>query len=109
MVQDLSPLQGMPLVTLTLRGCPVRDLTPLAGMPINSLDLVACNELSDLTPLAGIPLKDIGLAPANFTNDSLAVLRQCKTLQTVIVGLRGQDQYTARDFWQKFDAGEFKP
>lgn len=57
-LSDLSPLAGMQLVTLYIRGVPVSDLSPLRGLPLESL---TCGQtkLTDLTPLAGLPLKKL--------------------------------------------------
>ncbi len=61
-VQELSPLQGMPLAELHLNACKrVRDLTPLQGMKLTKLDLGACGQVSDLTPLHGMPLTWLSL------------------------------------------------
>jgi serine/threonine protein kinase len=59
-IQDLTPLQGMPLTWLELAGCSqVRDLSPLKGMPLSELDLMFCPEISDLKPLQGMPLTSL--------------------------------------------------
>ncbi|OAI41499.1 hypothetical protein AYO40_00250 [Planctomycetaceae bacterium SCGC AG-212-D15] len=56
-VTDLSPLKGMPLVSLNIVGCDqVRDLTPLQGMPLASLDAFQCHSIRDLSPLKDVPL-----------------------------------------------------
>jgi hypothetical protein len=61
-VRDLTPLQGMPLTILDLAGCgQVHDLTPLQGMPLTSLQLSGCGQLRDLTPLRGMHLKELRL------------------------------------------------
>ena len=55
-VEDLTPLQGMPLTALYLAGCQVHDLSPLKGMPLTSLNLDGCSLARDLSPLRGMPL-----------------------------------------------------
>jgi hypothetical protein len=54
-------------------------------------------------------LSEIGLTPKNFTQASLAVLRQCRSLKTISIGQEDRDRLAAPDFWKKFDVGEFKP
>ncbi len=55
-IRDLSPLKGLPLERLDLRGTRVEDLTPLKGMPLRELYLESTN-VSDLSPLKGAPLR----------------------------------------------------
>lgn len=65
-LEDLSPLQGIPLSSLELRQCgQIRDLTPLKGMPLKDLNLSHQNQLKDLSALKGMPLQTlrIGLCP----------------------------------------------
>ena len=85
------------------------DLAPLAGMPLTSLNLLDCPRLHDLAPLAGMSLSEIQLTPKNFTKDRLEVVRQCKSLKTLVIGRKSTDLLAAPDFWKQFDAGEFKP
>jgi len=54
-------------------------------------------------------LAEIELTPKNFPTDNLEVLRQCKSLKTIVIGAKATDKLTAQDFWKKFDAEEFKP
>ena len=108
-VADLSTLKGMKLTTLKCHKTPVSDLTSLTGMPLTSLNLLGCPKLHDLSSLKGMNLSEIRLTPQNFTKDSLEVLRECKSLKTIIVGEKASDVLAAQDFWKKVDAGEFKP
>jgi hypothetical protein len=108
-VADLSILRGMKLTTLNCFKTPVSDLAPLAGMPLTSVFLLDCPKLHDLAPLARMNLSEISLTPKNFTKDRLEVLRQCKSLKTIVIGPKVPDRFAAQDFWKKFDAGEFKP
>jgi serine/threonine protein kinase len=55
-ILDLSPLQGIPIRSLSLNSLKIRDLTPLKGMPLTSLSLHACSQVTDLSPLKGMPL-----------------------------------------------------
>jgi serine/threonine protein kinase len=72
-IADLSPLQGMPLHSLSLIGCTlVEDLSPLKGMPLERLFLsespllgeryMTAESVRDLTPLRGLPLKELTLS-----------------------------------------------
>jgi hypothetical protein len=55
-VVDLTPLVGAPLNTLMLSGTPVEDLGPIQKMPLKMLDLQKTLYVRDLSPLAGVPL-----------------------------------------------------
>jgi hypothetical protein len=99
----------MKLTTLNCYQTQVSDLAPLEGMPLTSLNLLECSKLHDLTPLKRINLTEISLTPRQFTKDQLEILRQCKSLKTIVIGVKGPDRLTAQDFWKKVDAGEFKP
>jgi serine/threonine protein kinase/Leucine-rich repeat (LRR) protein len=60
-VTDLSPLRGMPLTALSFWGCPVTDLKPLQGMRLQHLNMNR-TKVSDLSPLRSMPLKWLSLA-----------------------------------------------
>jgi len=60
-VRDLAPLQGIPLHSLTARGCPITDLDALTDMPLVYLDLMSCDRLSDIAPLRGLELRHLDL------------------------------------------------
>jgi serine/threonine protein kinase len=69
-LDDLTPLQGMPLTSLNLAHCgQVRDLTPLQGMPLTWLDLAHCGQVRDLTPLQGMPLTWLNLTACGQVRD----------------------------------------
>ncbi len=57
-INDLAPLQGMPLRRLDLRGNQITDLWPLADCPLVRLDISA-NPVRDLTPLRGMELAEL--------------------------------------------------
>lgn len=54
-IRDISPLAGLPLEKLDLRGCSVADIRPLAGKKLTFLALEDTH-VSDLSPLQGMPL-----------------------------------------------------
>ena len=104
-VSDLSPLQGMRLTKLHCGRNPVSDLSPLKGMPLSELFCEA-TPVSDLSPLAGMNLTTFGFTPRRITR-GLDIIRQMKSLQTILPGF--YKQFPTAEFWQRFDAGEFKP
>src|SRR5262249_23939102 len=58
-VSDLSPLKGIPLVSLDLADCvQVEDLTPLSRLPLRRLILSRCTKIKDLSPLQGLRLTE---------------------------------------------------
>ena len=61
-VEDLGPLQDMPLTVLNLdHGARIKDLTPLQGLKLTNLSLVNCSGIRDLSPLQGMPLTTLNL------------------------------------------------
>jgi serine/threonine protein kinase len=57
-IQDLSPLRGAPLTFLSARDCTeIRDIAPLKGMQLTSLDLLGAHRVPDLSPLENMPLE----------------------------------------------------
>ena len=87
-VADLSTLRGMKLTTLNCYKTQVSDLAPLEGMPLMSLNLLECPKLHALAPLTRMNLTEISLTPKNFTKEMLEVIRPCKSLKTIVIGLR---------------------
>jgi len=57
-IDDLSPLQGLPIDSLILCFTDVIDLSPLKGMPLISLNIVKTG-VKDLSPLAGMQLRSL--------------------------------------------------
>jgi Leucine-rich repeat (LRR) protein/tRNA A-37 threonylcarbamoyl transferase component Bud32 len=55
-VEDLAPLEGMPLSDVIVDGCQFHSLEPLRGSPLTKL---GCKQtrVKDLTPLEGTPLR----------------------------------------------------
>jgi hypothetical protein len=84
-VQDLGPLQGMPLKTLMIYGSKVTDLRPLQGMQ----------------------LEDLRLTPRSITQ-GLDILRRMETLKTIGINYEESGAWPAAEFWKKHKAGEFK-
>lgn len=68
LVSDLSPLAGMKLTTLACFGSNVADLSPLRGMPLRFLD-ASNTDVSNLKPLAGMPLETLWLTTCPQLSD----------------------------------------
>ncbi len=82
-LQNLSPLQGLPIRTLRISETGVTDLTPLEGMPLDTL-YAGSNQFTDLTPLGDLPLTHLFLdgCPAGLDVSPLA---EISTLQSVVL------------------------
>jgi tricorn protease-like protein/Leucine-rich repeat (LRR) protein len=81
-VRDLTPLRALPrLVGLICDGTdangPLLDLSPLKGLPLLSLEFSQCN-VEDLTPLAEMPLRRLVCARTKVRN--LTPLQRVKSL-----------------------------
>ncbi len=68
-VRDLRPLAHMPLTELNLTRCPVRDLTPLKETPLSKLNLMFCDQLQDLSGLNGLKLTELHLTGCKQVTD----------------------------------------
>jgi hypothetical protein len=87
-VGDLTPLLGMPLAWLNLKGCRVLDLSPLKGMPLKSLNLSGCVDVRDLAPLRDLPLlASLNLSGCSTVRD-LKPLRDLPLLSLNVSGCR---------------------
>lgn len=62
---DLSPLRGLPVVSLGFRESSISDLRPLAGLPLHSL-VIKSPALTDLSPLRGTPIMELYLDCENL-------------------------------------------
>ena len=87
------------LTWLSLAGTPVNDLTPLQGMPLTLLE-VRATSVRDLTPLKGMKLTNLWLDPARITK-GMDMIRIMPSLATL-------NDLPAAEFWKKYDAGEFR-
>ena len=76
-IVDITPLMGMPLTTLRCDGTKVFDLSALKGSMIENLNCYA-TRISDLSPLKGKPLKNL-ICPNTQVSD-LSALKDCKSL-----------------------------
>jgi Leucine-rich repeat (LRR) protein len=64
---DLSPLNGMPITSLTVEECKVADLSPLVQMPLSTL-CVYGTQVSDLRPITGIRLTNLIVMATSVTD-----------------------------------------
>lgn len=126
-VASLAPLQGMALRSLLLIRCPVADIEPLREMnSLRELSMVA-TQVSDLSPLAGKQLVTLSINDSPITDLSplagmkslrqfafspgrvekgLEAVRELRGIQ--FIGLRWENRIPAAQFWQRYDAGEFR-
>jgi hypothetical protein len=106
-VSDLSPLAGVPLTSLSIADCyQVRDVAPLNGMSLKSFRCFNTG-VTDLTPLRGMPLEYCSLPNPHDISQGLEILRDMKGLRT-IGAIRYGQEWSAAEFWARYDAGEFK-
>jgi serine/threonine protein kinase/Leucine-rich repeat (LRR) protein len=70
-------------LALNLTKSIIDDLTPLEGMPLSSLNLSACPKVADLRPLSGLPLRSLNLDGTKITD--LAPLANMRTLKELDV------------------------
>jgi hypothetical protein len=103
-LDDLSPLKGLPLVSLDISGTKVSDLTPLKemklqwlyametavsdlgalrGMPLAHLDLHMARGVTSIQMLEGMPLEYLNLTWLNVAD--LSVLRGMTSLRDLIL------------------------
>ena len=87
-VSDLSPLKGLPLVTLSISECPVDDLSPLTGMPLEGLS-AQDTRVADLAPLASTQLREIYLLGSPVAD--LSPLAKLPITQLNVVGTKITD------------------
>ena len=66
-IDDLSPLEGLPLTVLDITGVNISDLSPLSAMPLDTL-LLAKTSVTDLTPLADSPLERFSFAETDIAD-----------------------------------------
>lgn len=68
-LDDLSPLEGLPIKDVDLEGTNVSSLLPLKEMSIQHINLND-TKVTDLTPLQGMPLKAVWLSDTSVTDVS---------------------------------------
>src|SRR5207248_2510752 len=96
-------LRGMPLVAFSCQSNPLSDLAPLRGMGLDTLNVEGTGA-SDVSPLAGLKLKTFTFTPAKITR-GIEVIRKMDSLQKI--GPSPQQLYPPKEFWERYDRGEF--
>jgi Leucine-rich repeat (LRR) protein len=97
-VQDIGPLRGLRLTSLTLSNTGVTNIEAIAGMPLRALKLLGC-KVGDMSPLTGMKLEVLYFSP-KYVKYGVDALRNMSTLAR----LNGSK---APEFWRRYDAGEF--
>ena len=107
-VSDISPLQAVPLVSLTLAETKVSDLSPLKGHPLQRLR-IARSEVRDLTVLEWLRLRRLVFTP-NRISKGIEHARNMKSLAEIGTrfGEGVNDLQRPAQFWAMYDAGKFK-
>lgn len=111
-VSDISPLQTVPLVSLTLAGTKVSDLSPLKGLPLKRLH-VARSEVADLAPLEWLQLERFVFTPGNI-EAGIEHVRNMRSLRQIGTSFgeesegRKGDVMPPGEFWELYDAGKFQ-
>ena len=80
-VADLSPLKGMPLTELNCALSKVSDLSPIKSLRLKKLICFRATKLSDLSPLQGMPLETLNIVETKVSD--LTPLKECKNLQAL--------------------------
>lgn len=101
-LNDLSPLQDMPLMWLNIGHTGVFDLSPLSESRLTSLYCVG-SKVTDLSPLHKLDLSDIRFS-ANYITNGMNTIRRMKSLQYIEFDGTSIPPF---EFWKKYDAGEF--
>lgn len=108
-VQNLAPLADHGLVSLDVQGSAVNSLAPLAKMTSLKRLNISETDVTDLAPLANLQLERIIFTPAKIT-DGIDAIRNMTSLQAIDVSFDGVAQpMQPSTFWERYDAGEFKP
>jgi serine/threonine protein kinase len=74
-VANLTPLRGLPIDRLEIDGTKATDLSPLQGMSLVSLKVIN-SKISDLEPLKGMPLRELSINETQVSD--LSPLRGAK-------------------------------
>ncbi|MBT6498245.1 MAG: SUMF1/EgtB/PvdO family nonheme iron enzyme, partial [Planctomycetaceae bacterium] len=78
---DLSPLQGIPILSLNCSNTRVADLSPLQRMQLGYLHC-GNTQVADLSPLQEMPLKEL-FCPEAAARKNAPLLKKIKTLKTI--------------------------
>jgi len=109
-VSDISPLAGIPLVSLTLAGTWVINLTPLADTGLQRLH-IARTRVSDLRPLKNLALTRLVFSPSRIQKgiEEVKNMASLSELGTSFGEPGSQDNLMPPSaFWSLYDAGQIK-
>jgi eukaryotic-like serine/threonine-protein kinase len=81
-ISDLKPLTGMPLQYFNCDSTKVIDLSPLKEMALSNLT-IQNTSIADVSALAGMPLTYLNCCNSHLTDASLDPLKQCKSLKYI--------------------------
>lgn len=101
-VDNLMPIQGLPIRELNLWRTAITNLEPLRGMPLQRLNLRECIQLRDICPLFEmVALRELVL-PRSV--DNVNELRHLRNLERVSYSTKGrgrnwQPAQTVKEFW----------
>ncbi|MBD3672629.1 MAG: hypothetical protein HUJ26_03790 [Planctomycetaceae bacterium] len=102
-VRDLSPLKGLDLIFLDVTRCPVEDLSPLEGMPLEELYLEETQvDDEDLAVLKGMPLKILYLGKTKVTSMKPLTglpLTQLNLLDAPVTSIEGVEEMPLETLW----------
>ncbi len=107
-VTDLSPLKGKSLLSLDIEATAVDNIEALAGMTSLKRLNIALTPITDVSPLKGLKLERITVTPETVTT-GMEVLRDMPSLGQILTTMAGESRQTSAEFWQKYDAGVWKP
>ncbi len=71
-IDDLKPLRGTSIKSLSIANTTVADLSPLRDAPIESLNIGGCRQMKDFSALKNLPLKKLDIS--GLPIDDLSVL-----------------------------------
>ncbi|WP_254510777.1 protein kinase domain-containing protein [Anatilimnocola floriformis] len=99
---DLSPLRGMPLKNLEMGGLKVTDFSPLAELPLRELCVQFCVNASDVAPLAKIASLELLMLPPNAVNFDLLQSHPKLTRIGYEFGGDHSPKTTTAEFWKLY-------
>jgi Leucine-rich repeat (LRR) protein len=107
-ITDLAPLRDVEIPSLDVQDTPVADLSPLSGKATLKRLNIAGSAVTDLRPLAGLELTRLIFTPSKIEH-GIDVVRGMTSLEALDVQFEDASAVLRPDeFWQKYDAGEFK-
>ncbi|TWT52038.1 Internalin-A precursor [Thalassoglobus neptunius] len=107
-VKDLTGISDHGLVSLDVEGSSVNNLNALSGMNTLKRLNISRTQVTDLSPLADLQLERLIFTP-NLIKTGIEAIRNMRSLQQIDTSFDGVAQpMTPSEFWERYDAGEFK-